>query len=108
MLVSRRFRKSYRFADDDRILITKPETMSEISAIRALRTGISPLTETSSSGDDRLENLSQHGSQNRQYRLDLALMMQQGWERSTQEINDFKAELQHKNEDAVRKILRDI
>ena len=108
MLVSRRFRSSYNFADDDRILITRPEVMGDIAAVRALRTGISPMSLDSSTGMDVATKNALHGPSKDEFRIDVQRMMNQGWERSSKQFEDYKTELQHKNEDVVRKILKDI
>ena len=39
MLVTSRTRHTYGFIDDDRIVVTRPAMMSEVQALRALRTG---------------------------------------------------------------------
>ncbi|KAF9533596.1 hypothetical protein CPB83DRAFT_845535 [Crepidotus variabilis] len=107
ILVSRRFRGAYNFADDDRILITRPEVMSDVAALRALRSGISPLAVHSTFGVDRSTKIGLHGPSRDEYRMDIQRMMRQGWERSDEEFDAYKTELQHKNEDVVRKILND-
>ena len=39
MLVTNRTRRTYGFIDDDRVVVTRPALMSEVQALRALRTG---------------------------------------------------------------------
>ena len=39
MLVTNRTRRTYEFIDDDRIVVTRPAAMSEVQALKALRTG---------------------------------------------------------------------
>lgn len=39
ILATRHFRKSYSYADDDATVITRPASMREVHALKALRTG---------------------------------------------------------------------
>ncbi|KAF9493156.1 hypothetical protein BDN71DRAFT_1419911 [Pleurotus eryngii] len=88
ILVTRRMRASYTYADDDRVVVTRPAAMREIAAIKALRTR-------------RVEDK----SSSLQTKKAIQEMMNKGWTRSKREMQLFKEEIWMRNEDVVRRIL---
>lgn len=88
ILVTHRMRASYTYADDDRVVVTRPAAMREIAAIKALRTR-------------RVED----ESPNLQTKEAIQEMMNRGWTRSKREMQLFKEEIWMQNENVVQRIL---
>ncbi|KAF4571606.1 hypothetical protein EYR36_008948 [Pleurotus pulmonarius] len=88
ILVTRRMRASYTYADDDRVVVTRPAAMREIAAIKALR--------TRHAVDEPANFQTKHAIQE---------MMDGGWTRSKREMQLFKEEIWMQNEKVVQKIL---
>ncbi|KAG9224550.1 hypothetical protein CCMSSC00406_0002299 [Pleurotus cornucopiae] len=88
ILVTHRMRASYTYADDDRVVVTRPAAMREIAAIKALRTW---------KVEDESPNL--------QTKKAIQEMMSRGWTRSKREMQLFKEEIWMRNENVVQRIL---
>ncbi|KDQ54574.1 hypothetical protein JAAARDRAFT_60558 [Jaapia argillacea MUCL 33604] len=89
LLVTRRFRESYNYANDERVVVTRPQGLSEIEAIKLFRTHhFSP-----SPGDLP------------QYVDDVNRMLSDGWNRPMKGFETLKSEVSSRNEDVVRKML---
>ncbi|KAI0750673.1 hypothetical protein C8Q80DRAFT_1153320 [Daedaleopsis nitida] len=103
MLVTKRTRRTYGFIDDDRIVVTRPQAMSEVQALRALRTGDAsaffasdPAGTGVTMGDIPA------------VREAVERMMHAGWEKSRSGWEAWRAELWKANADVAERILRDI
>ncbi len=81
-------RASYTYADDDRVVVTRPAAMREIAAIKTLRTRHAV---------DEPANF--------QTKRAIQEMMDRGWTRSKREMQLFKEEIWMQNEEVVQKIL---
>ncbi|KAI0773704.1 hypothetical protein C8Q74DRAFT_1201446 [Fomes fomentarius] len=103
MLVTNRTRRTYGFIDDDRVVVTRPQVMSEVQALKAFRTGdvsgflASDPAETGVTMGDipAVRDAVEH-------------MMRTGWTRSTSGWADWRAWLWQRNTDVARRILRDL
>ncbi|KAK7055565.1 putative eukaryotic translation initiation factor 5 [Favolaschia claudopus] len=98
ILVTRRIRNSYTHIDDDRVAVTRPAAMTEVDALRALRTGKASLSVT---GDAISENL-------KDMAREVENMIRRGWVRSAEDFQAVKAEIWRKNEHAVERILNEV
>ncbi|KAG8886423.1 hypothetical protein FRB98_001284 [Tulasnella sp. 332] len=94
LLATPRLRDAYRYVDDDRVVITRPQGITEIQAILALRTDLTK----------RVPN--PHNSTRLKHDVDE--MVKLGWKRPLSEFSEFKMDLWDKNEDVIWKILRDL
>ena len=97
----RELREPYTHIDDDKITITQPAVMSEMQAIKALRTGdTSPFlaSDPVSSGI----SLGDH----RGIREAVEEMMRKGWVRTTEGFEECKRKTWEKNELVMMRILR--
>lgn len=103
MLVTQRFRDSYSFIDDDRVLVTHPAVMSEIDAIKALRTGdASDFLASDPSGSGL--TMGSHAG----VRHAVEDMLHKGWVRSKSDFEEWKQDVWAGNDDALVRILSDI
>ena len=96
-------RKAYRYIDDDRVVVTRPAAMSEVSALKALRTrDASFFLNFDPSGVGR--NMSDILG------LDSAVdrMLEVGWVREKRDVDEYKRELWKKNEALAERLLRDL
>ena len=99
----RELREAYTHIDDDRITITRSAAMSEMQAIKALRTGdASPFlaSDPANSGT----RLGDH----RVIREAVEAMMRKGWVRTTEGFGECKRKTWEKNEVVMMRILRDL
>jgi hypothetical protein len=83
-------RQSYSFLDD-RVTVTRPQILREISAVKALRTG---------RWTPRLDAKQQEVA-------DVNKMIASGWERSPDPFDAFRAGIWAHNEEVMRRILSD-
>jgi hypothetical protein len=90
ILVNEWMRQSYSFLDD-RVTVTRPQIMREISAVKALRTSrwTPPL------------------AAKQQEVADVNKMIAMGWARPTDQFDAFKAGIWAHNEEVMRRILND-
>ncbi|KAI0092484.1 hypothetical protein BDY19DRAFT_883745 [Irpex rosettiformis] len=98
-----RLRKAYRYIDDDRVVVTRPAAMREVSALKALRTrDASFFLKSDPSGVGR--NLSDILG------LESAVdnMLEVGWVRQKKDVDEYKQELWHRNELLAERLLRDM
>ncbi|KAG8984518.1 hypothetical protein FRB94_006671 [Tulasnella sp. JGI-2019a] len=86
LLVTRRLRESYTYLEDS-VTIVRPQAISEIQAIKVLRTGVMPEVDSPT-----LEN-------------DIRRMMVGGWRRSTSQFDAFKQKIWDKNDELVTRVL---
>jgi hypothetical protein len=103
VLVTRRHRETYTYLDDDRVMITYPAVMTEIDAIRALRTRNASAflaSDPSSSGI----TLGSRGA----VRRSVEEMMAKDWVRTKRGFEDRKGELWAANDAVARKLLKDL
>ncbi|PPQ75088.1 hypothetical protein CVT24_010153 [Panaeolus cyanescens] len=114
ILATRRVRSAYAYADDDRVMVTRPAVISEVAALRALRIGNMTsfwdhYTQMSAIGDavggDVTKALPAHG---RNVYDDLGHMMEAGWRRDDEGFERFREGLWKENERVVEKLLRDL
>ena len=103
MLVTHRTRRAYGFIDDDRVVVTRPQAMSEVQALRALRTGDAsaflasdPAGTGVTMGDIPA------------VRATVERMMRDGWVKSRSEWEDWREWLWQRNRGVAERILRDL
>ncbi|KAF7974651.1 hypothetical protein HWV62_11530 [Athelia sp. TMB] len=105
MLVTPRFRNSYSYLDDDRVLVTHPAAMSEVAAtgIKALRTR--DASEFLSSDPSGLGlAMGSHAG----IRQAVVTMLSLGWARPKSGFEEWKAGVWARNDDVVARILSDL
>ncbi|KAI0699808.1 hypothetical protein BC835DRAFT_1267341 [Cytidiella melzeri] len=96
-------RKAYGYIDDDRVVVTRPSAMSEVSALKALRTGdASFYLQSDPTGTGR--NMSSVLG------LETAVqsMLEVGWIRHREEVNEYKQAIWHKNNMLAERLIRDL
>ena len=99
----RELREAYTHIDDDRITITRPAVMSEMQAIKALRTGdASPFL-----ASDPTNSGIRFGD-HRGIREAVEEMMGKGWVRTTEGFKQCKRKTWEKNEVVMMRILRNL
>lgn len=103
ILVTKRTRQAYVYADDDRAVVTRPAAMREILAVKALRTR-SPEFFLESP----MPNMPTKLGGNKLLREAVEAMMHRGWTRTKAELEDFKTGLWKRNDALAEKLLRDI
>lgn len=96
-------REAYTHIDDDKITITRPAAMSEVQAIRALRTRDSSVFLSSDPTNSGIR-LGDH----RKIREAVEEMMKKGWVRTREGFEDCKRRTWEKNEIVMMRILRDL
>jgi hypothetical protein len=95
VLVNEWMRQTYTFLDDDRVIVTRPQALREIFAIKALRTGQwFPRPNV----QEHLKEVAVHAER----------MIEKGWIRSAEQFAEFKEGIWKQNAHAVRRILNDI
>ena len=99
----RELRKAYTHIDDDRITITRPAVMSEMQAIKALRTGDASLFLAS----DPVNSGIRFGD-HQEIRKAVEEMMRKGWVRTTEGFEECKRKTWENNEVVMMRILRDL
>jgi len=97
----RELREAYTHIDDDRITITRPAVMSEVQAIRALRTGDTSIFLASDPANSGIR-LGDH----RGIREAVEEMVRKGWIRTKEGFEDCKRRTWEKNELVMMRILR--
>jgi len=103
ILALRELRNSYTYIDDDRITITRPAVMSEVQALKSLRTGhASAFLAKDPSGTGVAL-----GSNSR-VKSSVDAMMHGEWVRSKEGFNVCKRKVWRENEEVVRRVLRDL
>jgi hypothetical protein len=103
VLVTLRHREAYTHLDDDQVTVTYPAVMTEIDAIRALRTrNASAFLESDPSGSGITL-----GS-NLAVRRAVEKMMAQGWIRARRGFEDRKRKIWEANDMVVGKLLHDL
>ncbi|KAF9030954.1 hypothetical protein BDZ89DRAFT_1064277 [Hymenopellis radicata] len=97
IMVTERTKKSYRYADDVRVSITRPAAMGDVAAILALRSG------------STANFLNAHNTRYSPM-LDDAVhdMMRKGWVRDQAGFEAFKRDVLRTNEDVIERILHDL
>ena len=103
MLVTNRTRRTYGFIDDDRIVVTRPAAMSEVQALKALRTGdASPFFASDPAGTGLTMG------EIPAVRAGVEKMMREGWVKSRSQWKQWREWLCQQNKDVAERILRDI
>ena len=103
MLVTNRTRHTYGFIDDDRVVVTRPALMSEVHALRALRTGdatpflSAPVADTGMRAGDMPA-----------VRAGVERMMKEGWAKPAGGFVEWREAMWARNRDVAEKMLRDI
>jgi hypothetical protein len=103
ILSTQRMRTAYKYIDDDRVTIRYPAVMTEMDAIRALRTGNASqflASDPSSSGRTMGSNSA--------VRSAVEQMMREQWIRPRTGFQDFKQGVWAANDLVVKKLLADI
>lgn len=96
-------RKAYRYIDDDRAVVTRPAAMSEVQALKALRTGnASFFLDSDPTGTGRKM------AEIRGLEKAVHDMLETGWTRSKNDLNEFKRQLWEKNEMLAERLIRDM
>ncbi|KAG6830880.1 hypothetical protein H0H92_014245 [Tricholoma furcatifolium] len=103
LLVTQRTRQSYRYADDDRAVVTRPAAMREVEALKALRLG-----DGSSFFDTPMPHMSTTLGSNELLRNAVKAMLHRGWKRTKDELDDFKVDIWRQNDDLAFRLLRDL
>ena len=103
-------RKAYGYIDDDRVTITRPQALREISALGVLRqaasrSGFTNGTKIRSGNYSSSEGLM---FQSDKFERGVDEMIHQGWHRDTEGFEIFKLNLWEKNGEAIRRILNDL
>lgn len=103
MLVTQRTRRTYGFIDDDRVVVTRPAAMSEVQALRALRTGDASafLASDPAGVGMAMGDLPA-------VRAAVESMMKGGWVKNTQEWERWRAGVWARNDEVTGRILRDL
>ncbi|KAG8886900.1 hypothetical protein FRB98_000816 [Tulasnella sp. 332] len=91
LLVTRRHRQAYTYLDDS-VTIVRPQAISEVLAIKALRTDVMPELERAYAHNPILEN-------------DVKRMLAEGWRRPTSSFEAFKQRIWTKNDELVTRVL---
>jgi hypothetical protein len=93
VLVNEWMREAYAFLDDD-VIVTRPQALREIFAVKALRTG---------------QWLPRPGIKNQVTEAKTAVdkMIKKGWMRSEEQFTRFKDGSWANNTEVVRRILKD-
>ncbi|RPD62107.1 hypothetical protein L226DRAFT_546001 [Lentinus tigrinus ALCF2SS1-7] len=103
MLVTNRTRRTYGFIDDDRIVVTRPAAMSEVQALKALRTGDAfPFFASDPAGTGLTMG------EIPAVRAGVEEMMRKGWVKSRSEWVQWREWLWQQNREVAEHILRDI
>ncbi|KAF7974649.1 hypothetical protein HWV62_11526 [Athelia sp. TMB] len=103
MLVTQRFRKAYSYLDDDRVLVTHPAAMSEVAAIKALRTqDASDFLSSDPSGLGLA--MGSHAG----VRKAVESMLRHGWVRPKSGFEAWKAGVWARNDGVMARILSDL
>ena len=103
MLVTNRTRRTYGFIDDDRVVVTRPALMSEVQALRALRTGdaapflAAPVAGTGMAAGDMPA-----------VRAGVERMMREGWAKPAAGFEAWRAWMWARNREVAEKMLRDV
>jgi hypothetical protein len=105
IVVTRRTRRSYVYADDDRAVVTRPAAMSEVAALKALRTG-----SASSYLEMSMPNMGADKKMGSNAAIHNAVqdMMSLGWTRRKSDLDNFKSGLWNRNDLMAKRILRDL
>ncbi|KAF8340786.1 hypothetical protein F5887DRAFT_888634 [Amanita rubescens] len=103
LLVTRRIRESYAHLDDDRVVVTRPAAMSEIAAIRSLRTN-SISTFLASDPAQVGVKLGTHP----RLREAAERMLSASWHRSRGGFDAVKRQIWNQNEAVVTKLILDM
>ena len=95
-------RGAYQYIDDDRVAITRPAAMGEVSALKALRTRDAAFflnSDPSGVGRNMSEILGLESAVN--------IMVEGGWIRQKSDVDEYKRQLWRKNELLAERLLRD-
>jgi hypothetical protein len=96
-------RHAYTYIDDDRVVITRPAVVTEMDAIKALRSGNASALLAS----DPAESGTPIGSHGRA-REAVERMMQEGWVRPREGFMAVKRAIWNENQRVVWRLLRDL
>ncbi|KAI0750671.1 hypothetical protein C8Q80DRAFT_1100193 [Daedaleopsis nitida] len=103
LLVTARHRTKYGYIDDARAVVTRPAAMSEVQALRALRTGDAGPFLASDPAEVGVKMSEVPG-----VRAAVERMMREGWVRERREWMEWREEVWRRNRVVVDKILRDL
>ncbi|KAH9476941.1 hypothetical protein JR316_0010857 [Psilocybe cubensis] len=106
ILALEQLRNAYTHVDDDRITITRPAIMSEIEAVKALRTGDATefLAETGPISNFAALSLGSHPKVLHAVKK----LVKGGWVRSKRNFEICKRETWKRNEEVIYRLLRDL
>jgi hypothetical protein len=96
-------RSLYGWIDDDRIVVTRPAVMSEITAIRTLRTG-----DSSSFWQEIHDSDFRQLESSRPLRAAVDNMIREGWRRTRADFDPVKQNIWEANNYVVERLLRDL
>jgi len=103
ILATQRFREAYAYVDDDRVSVTYPAVMTEIDAIKALRTRNASdflVGDTSGSGI----TIGSNGA----VRYAVEQMMKRGWVRRKKGFEDRKRQIWAANDLVAKKLINGV
>lgn len=103
LLVTERLRQTYGYIDDARAVVTRPAAMTEVQALRALRTGNASAFLDSDPTHAGVSMGAMHGVKEAVDR-----MLRDGWVRDREDWMDWREEVWERNQAVVDRILRDI
>ena len=103
LLVTDRLRRTYGYIDDARAVITRPAVMSEVQALKALRTG-----DASSFLASDPANTGVTMGEIKGVREAIERMLTEGWVRDRREWMNWRDGVWEKNRQTMDKILRDL
>ena len=103
MLVTARTRRTYGFVDDDRVVVTRPAAMSEVQALRALRTGDADAFLASDPA-----GVGMTMGEMPAVRAAVESMMSKGWVRSNGEWEQWRRGVWAKNDEVAARIMKDL
>ena len=103
LLVTQRIRESYAHLDDDRVIVTRPAAMSEIAAIRSLRTN----NITTFLASDPAQSGVSFGPHPR-LRGAAEQMLRASWHRSKEGFDSVKRHIWDQNEAVVTQLVFDV
>ena len=103
LLATTRLRHTYGYIDDDRVTVTRPAAMSEVQALRALRTrDVSAFLRADPAGVGR--SMGAHP----RLRAAAERMVQAGWARDAHGWKEWKEDVWARNRAVVERIVRDV
>ena len=92
-------KRSYTYANNEAVIITRPAAVREVAALRALR----------SNDSQHFTDISHEGMQmNPHISATMDKMLQRGWKRDKSGFKVFKQNIWTENERVMERIIRDV